>query len=375
MTAPPIKNISSATSGKHETAKHWLQRCLRKQPSVQPTDHTGSGGLRDRQYVQRPQTAPSIGTAIDAFTAPAMLAVPTDPINIQTPVCSVSLQRSDSGVVRDVNAWLDASMSTPSPPLMAGLTYWRTTTDPNAKDSIGMQHAIPIARRPDIVRPATSQARQVKPGRTRGKKIVVRMPSLAHNKLEYNTARKQINRRSKSVPVFAIPYEETQPGAPPALMTQSRSFLSSTTREIAEAGSKHSSGQSSDVPLLERSQSRFDSQGSSSLRTSDGSGSIEQRMHAFFLRSSKSGDSTRSSGAAARVTRENSMGEMSEAPTYSSGQIPPSYHSRPASVLTTSSFGCIDGMNDEQRQISQHRAALQRSMKGKIKRFAQNFTT
>lgn len=70
------------------------------------------------------------------------------------------------------------------------------------------------------------------------------------------------------------------------------------------------------------------------------------------------------------------MGSFSSAPTYFSGMPPPSYKSRPtssrpASVLTTSSFGCIDGMNPEQRELSQRRAAQQkRSMKGRLRKLA-----
>jgi hypothetical protein len=69
------------------------------------------------------------------------------------------------------------------------------------------------------------------------------------------------------------------------------------------------------------------------------------------------------------------MGDLSDAPTYFTGPPPPSYRSRAASVMTTSSFGCIDGMSVEQLQMSRQRAALQRGMKGKLKKFAQNFTT
>jgi hypothetical protein len=380
MTAPTTKNTLSASSSKHETAKQWLQRCLRKQPSVQANKDAGDGGLRDRLYVQRPRTAPSTGKVTETSAESVTPAIPTAPVDIPLPVHTPSIQppsrptRPDSGVMRDVNAWLDASMSEPSPPLMAGLTYWRTTTGPNAKDSASMQHAIPIVRKQHISRPSTSHGQPNRPARRRAKKIGVQVPYLARNKSNRDATRKIVNRRSNSVPVLALPYESTQPGAPPALLTRSRSFLSAAARDAAHPETKHNSGHSYDAPLVEQSHSRYGSPASTSLRTSEGTNSIEQRVHAFFVRSSRSGDSTRSSGAAARITRENSMGDMSEAPTYSSGPLPPSYRSRTASILTTSSFGCIDGMNAEQRQISQQRAAFQRTMKGKLKRIAQNFT-
>lgn len=101
---------------------------------------------------------------------------------------------------------------------------------------------------------------------------------------------------------------------------------------------------------------------------------MERRMNALFGRT-RSADSTQPSTSAAHGTGDGSTGDLSEAPTYFSGPPPPSYRSRPASILSTSSFGCIDGMNPAYRQISQQRAAEQRGMKNKLKRFAQNFTT
>jgi hypothetical protein len=110
-----------------------------------------------------------------------------------------------------------------------------------------------------------------------------------------------------------------------------------------------------------------------SVRLGDTESVFERRVNAIFMRTARSAEDTRPSTAAAGLTREDSMGDLSDAPTYFSGPPPPSYRSRPESILTTSSFGCIDGMNPTQRQISQQRAALQRGMKCKLKRFAQTF--
>ncbi|KAH7069643.1 hypothetical protein BKA63DRAFT_555881 [Paraphoma chrysanthemicola] len=371
MTTPVTKNTLSASSSKHETTKQWLQRYLRKQPSVQTSKDSGHGGIRDHVPVQRPQTAPSTREAAQIDTASAALPIPDVTFNVSQPIHSPSDQRlprqarPDSGVVRDVNAWLDASMSVPSPPLMAGLTYWRTTTDPNAQDSASAQHAIPIVRRPDVVRPSPSHVQPTRPVRRRVRKIGVEMPSLTRNQSSRETARKNANRRSNS-DTLAIPYEATRQGDLPAAMTRSRSFLAPAAHDVSPTETHYTIQRSEGVPFLEH-HAGFQSPASTCLRTSDGSNSIEQHVHAFFIRGSKSGESTRSSSADVRITRENSLGDISEPPTYWSGPPPPSYRtrscSRTASILTTSSFGCIDGMTTEQRQISQQRAAHKRSMK------------
>ncbi|KAL1610530.1 hypothetical protein SLS60_002199 [Paraconiothyrium brasiliense] len=115
-----------------------------------------------------------------------------------------------------------------------------------------------------------------------------------------------------------------------------------------------------------------DSSGSMQLRE------LECEMDRLVLDQGPPTGSTLRAGAlaAAHLPREDSMGSFSSAPTYFSGLPPPSYKSRPASsrpasILTTSSFGCIDGMNPEQRQLSQKRAAQkQRSMKGRLRKLA-----
>jgi hypothetical protein len=69
----------------------------------------------------------------------------------------------------------------------------------------------------------------------------------------------------------------------------------------------------------------------------------------------------------ARVSRGDSMGEGSDAPTYYTGP-PPSYRSRAVSIQTTSSFGCVDGLGPVQRSATQNRSALRKyGMRGKFK--------
>jgi hypothetical protein len=375
MKAPTTDKSFSTSDGKHKTAKQWLQRRLRKLPSIQPSNEHGHGGLRDMATIQRPNTAPSSGNVEAGASIPAM---PSVPINIQRNMHSSSVQpplrppRPNSGIMRDINAWLDAS-STPSPPLMDGVSYWRVATAANVKDTAGIQHATPIVPEREAGRPSTSHRHQARSCRRRAKRIQVQMPLLACTTFLRQGSREQVNKRSRSVPVITLPYEEMRKGTPPMLMTRKRHIVIPTVRIVPanSQGVPHTETPS-DEPLLEHPRFRHGS--ASSARTSEAEDSTDRRVDALFGRSARSADSTRPSTAAAHIDREDSMGNLSDAPAYFTGHPPPSYHSRPASIFSTSSFGCIDGMNPAQRQISQQRAALQRGVKGRLKRFAQNFT-
>ncbi|KAF1941657.1 hypothetical protein EJ02DRAFT_454901 [Clathrospora elynae] len=380
MTATTTEYTLSAANSKHGTAKKWLQRHLRKVASRQ-TLKSGreDDGILRRASLRRPRTAPSTGAALIPDVPPAM---PSIAINIERASPRPAVQppprpaRPDSGVIRDVNAWLDASMNTPSPPLMGGLPYWRTATVPGLKDSATAQHAIPLNKTTGTDRPLTAISQHGKSFRCRAKKMQGQMPSLLRTKSQRPAGRKQTNRQSASMPVMAISYESVQEGTAPFIMTRSRSFLRPATRpSTANAPARANTLLSSNQPSREHLPYR---QGTpASTRLGDTESMLERRINAMFMRAARSADSTRPSTAAAgfSLSREDSMGDLSDAPTYFSGPPPPSYRSRPESVLSTSSFGCIDGMNPAQRQMSQQRAASRRGMKGKLKKFAQTFTT
>ncbi|KAF1850379.1 uncharacterized protein K460DRAFT_270226 [Cucurbitaria berberidis CBS 394.84] len=377
MTTTTNYTISTSNS-KHETAKMWLQRHLRKAASKQ----TLKGGDEDdgtRRWIspKRPRTAPSRGTAIEPFAEPPL---PFIPINIERASLQPSIQlpprpsRPDPGVMRDVNAWLEASISSPSPPLMGGLSYWRTATIPGVKDSASVQHAIPIVGEPETVRPSTSHSQQVKSFRRHTKRLQVQMPSMLRTKSQRSVDRKQMNRRSPSMPLLAIRYEETQSAGPPRLLIRSRSFLRPVTRPstsdtTTQSTRLPSAGHQSLERLLQRHGTLAD------RRLNDGEHNIERRVCATFRPMVRSTDNTRPSTAVAAFMREESVGDLSDAPTYFTGPLPPSYRSHTASILTTSSFGCIDGMNSTQRQLSQQRAAQRRGLKAKLKKFALKFKT
>ncbi|KAG9187124.1 hypothetical protein G6011_04995 [Alternaria panax] len=375
MTAPTTEQTNTTANSKHKTAKKWLQKHLRKVTSRQrPKNDEGPVGIRRMVSLRRPRTAPSTGTAPSLGDTPAvpLVSIDIERVSPRPPVLPpIRPARPDPGVIRDVNAWLDASVNTPSPPLMGGLSYWRAATSFGVKDSTVAQHAVSLDGIPRIARPSTAISQQGKTLRRCAKKIQVQMPSLLRTKSQSQGGRKH-NRQSASMPLLAISYEDVHGATAPMLISRSRSFLRPTTRPSTRNPSTRASALLSvDQQLRDDLPSSMGT--SASVRVGDTDSVFERRVNAIFMRAARSADSTRPSTAAAGLTREDSMGDLSDAPTYFSGPPPPSYRSRPESILTTSSFGCIDGMNPTQRQISQQRAATQRGMKCKLKRFAQTF--
>lgn len=368
MLAAPNTNLS--VPGKHENAKKWLHRRLWKPASRQLLRKEGDDGLKKKPSFKRPQTAPHSGR-VSPDTA---LPVPQIPIDIDLPSPRLALHppprppRPDSEVMRDVSAWLDASASTlPPPPLMGGLAYWRSASTVPSVTSTNVQYAIPIVRESGPSRPSTPSGQQVRSFCRRAKKMQTKMPALLRTTSQRIVARKQINRRSNSMPMLAIPYEQTQQAAPPKILMRSRSFLLASARRPSEEQGLLSVG-----PLS------FDLPGLSSTRTSAACSGVEvlgdRRTNALRRQMTRSGDSTRPSTAGTPFSRNNSTCDLSEAPTYSSGRPPPSYRSRTASVLTTSSFGCVDGMSPSQRQISQQRAVMRtRGVRGRVKELRKRF--
>lgn len=359
-----------ASSSMLEGPKRWLQRQLRKKSSRQTlkaAEKTVAG--QEPVFTERPHTAPSTQTDTGAGTS---LPVPAIPISIEPDYRSLSSQpplrppRPDASVIRDVNAWLDASMITPSPPLMGGLSYWRTATTPGIKDTADMQHAIPIIRDPGQSKLFPSHGQRGKSIRRCAKKVHVQMPSLLRAK-SYRAATRKQNRRSVSMPFISLPYENTTQAAPPVLLGRSGTVLRAPARP-STANAAFGGCQEPNENKHHRLRSPASLLGEQERHT-------DRLNHARFLWMSRSAESTRPSTAAAGRSREDSMGNLSDAPTYFSGPPPPSYRSRAASIMTTSSFGCIDGMGRAQRQISQQRTAQRRGVRGKLERLAHNFTT
>ncbi|KAF3049024.1 hypothetical protein E8E11_006082 [Didymella keratinophila] len=361
---------------KHDTARKWLHKRLWKSASRQLLRTDDVGGLKRKFSLKRPQTAPASGRVTPEPIPP----MPQIPINIELPSPRLAIHppprppRPDSGVMRDVNAWLDASMNSPTPPLMDGLPYWRSASAIPTTHSADMQYAIPIVQEPGPTRPLTPSGQQMKSYCRRGaKKVQAKMPALLRTASQRVVSRKQMNRRSNSMPLLAMPYEQTQQGPPPKILTRSRSFLLASARMSISKTPTEEQGllghASLDLPVLGSTQTSI-----AYTREIERPG--ERRRYGLLRHTNKSGESTRPSTAGGHLSRDESLGNLSlsEAPTYSSGRPPPSYRSRTASIMTTSSFGCVDGMSPAQRQISQQRAAMRsRGVRGRVKELRKRF--
>lgn len=362
-------------NNKLEGPKKWLQRQLRKTASRHNLKHGESEhGLRRGASLKRPRSAPSIAAEPSSTTTATIPCVPSHTQqachrhNIPPPLRPPP---PDSGVMRDVSAWLDSSMSIPSTPLMGGVPYWRSAATTGFQDCAGVQYAVPISQESRSERPSTSHSQHVKSLRKCAKKTHVQMPSLLRTNSQRTTGRKEVKRLSSSMPVLTLPHIERSHTASPALLIASSTLLHPDMRPATASTLMRTEHLQVTSPhTLEQMHLRHGTPTDTRLLLG---GSHEQCSNAVFGRSGWGAESTRPSTAAAGLHREDSMGDISDAPTYFTGPPPPSYRSRAASVLTTSSFGCVDGMSPTQRQISQQRAAQRRGMRGRLRKFTHRF--
>ncbi|KAF1995345.1 hypothetical protein P154DRAFT_346559 [Amniculicola lignicola CBS 123094] len=344
----------------------WLRQLRRLDPDQEKVMEKADDTTTSTHPPQRPKTAPSTGTA----RKPTSFSTAREPPFARPPNQPPPRPpRPDSGVIRDVNAWLDASMAKPSAPIMSGIQYWRegspTADSPPRTD---VRYAIPIVREP-----ASSNSCHIKSFCRRAKKMQVRMPSLLRTKPNRATVQqKQAKRRSTSTPLLSLPTETAAPRTPCPL-SRSRSLMQIRRRPTSPVACGPGSGRFGvgQLHLVGPPPPFGNSVGVSRIREHESR--TERHVNAMFGDGLMAADTVRPATAVNHMSREDSMGNMSDAPTYFSGPPPPSYRSRAASILSTSSFGCVDGMNSERRQISQQQRAAQRphGVKGRLKRMAQ----
>lgn len=376
MSAMTTTKVSAGQECKQPGAcetNHWLARCLPKSGPWQTRSSKKKDKMTRQISLKRPCTAPSTGTATTSIPpVPPLPATVEHLLHGDTTKTPTRPLRPDPAVIRDVNAWLDAGMIKPSSPLMSGLPYWREDPFTSIGNPTGVQYAVPIVREQGDDMITSSHGQQLRSFCRRAKRMQVRMPSLQRMRSQRGTVRRNINRRSVSTPLLGIPYEATQEGTAPVFLMR---YGSVSHARIRPATASASTQASQVVGIPGPAPSIFEGRpirnGSHASGCSAGLECNRGRIiNAVFDRTKPADSNLRPKAAAALMLREDSMGGLSDAPTYFSGPPPPSYRSRAASILTTSSFGCIDGMDSEQRQLSQRRAAERKGVKGKLKKLA-----
>lgn len=376
MTTAIITQPLREDNTKHDTAKKWLQRHLRKKISRQVINTQEQiAGVQRRLSLKRPVTAPAMATTTELDKVPPMPPLPANFKHFEQPSSLRPPPTPDPDIGRNVNAWLNQSVRTPSPRLMGGLPYWREAPAPVIEDSSEMQHAVPLDREPMLDRPSTSHCHGTRPIRRRhGMKVQVQMPSLLRNRPQRTPSRNQANRQSASMPLIGVPYQRNQQATPPTFYVPDPTYIR-TAHQTSNIN----------IPVLPRHEQSNEQHAhnrsypsrecSDSPNTNSLGSSFERRVNAVFKYLPTMSVSSRPTTATTSIVRGDSMGTLSDVPTYATGPPPPSYRSRTASIMTTSSFGCVDGLTPEQRQLSQQRAASRKGMREKWKKFARNFST
>ncbi|KAG9197110.1 hypothetical protein G6514_002275 [Epicoccum nigrum] len=371
---PVAARSDTLLTSRHEQAKKWLNKRLRKPASRQLLRSESSEGIKRKLSLKRPQTAP----ASNSTTPEEIPLVPQILIDMGPPSTQLAIQppprppRPNTAVMRDVNAWLDSSGSVSPQPIMGGLSYWRSASAVPIAATSSMQYAVPIVRESSSSRSATPPRRQMKSlCRRRAKRVQAKLPPLLRTTSQRVATHPQNSGHSNSMPFISIAYEQTIRRASPKLMTRSKSFLLGSARKSSPKASTE------EQELLTLDQSSPDVPVLGSTRVGATYNGIERgRVRETSGQAGRCSSRPTNSG----THLDESMGDLtlSEAPTYSSGLPPPSYRSRSrtASIVTTSSFGCVDGMSPAQRQISvqQQRVAMKnRGMRGRVKELRKLF--
>lgn len=385
MTSHTTNDLATAQlseqTAKQGPVKHWLTRQLSR-ATLRKEQESGEIVKMLRQIpvrrpgtpnsLGRPSTAPCSGTTTTDESVPPPPPIPAEFLHL------LNRQKLDSPLqpsrpspmgAPNVDAWLDASK--PPAALMGGLSYWRSGNPTATNNVTNVQYAIPIIQEPDCEKCSTSHGQQLKSLYRRAKKQV-RMPSFRQLRSP-NTSEGNYVERSESVPALITPHEHTQLGESPAIIAGEGATDAAPRPSTAVAATPMILPNGEAVMVSADSLLRRDSMSSIQLLEME----FEMDQLVSDHGSPNGSDRRRGALAATHPPREDSMGSFgSSAPTCFSGVPPPSYQSRPASsrpvsILTVSSFGCIDGMNAEYRALSQKKAAeKQRTMKGRLKKLA-----
>lgn len=281
--------------------------------------------------------------------------------------------RPDSDVLRHVNAWLDTSVIKPDTKIKTEITsrgHGAGASETMQPETKYTKYTIPIVEAEETRNTITDHGRHQPHFFTRrAKKREVKIPFVHRSRSHRAIRPRSIStpRRSLSMPLLSL---DTERGEASTLDSpvSSRSLM-----DFIPCTSDHSS--LSSIMRRIRTEDMHNSRpGTSTLSEAGGAESrMDRRINAFCQRAPTLVEFPRLAGSINGVMKQGSTGNLSEAPTYSSGVAPPSYRSRAVSIRSTSSFGCVDGMSAEYRRQKKYERQQKRdrSVKERLKRFAQ----
>jgi hypothetical protein len=258
--------------------------------------------------------------------------------------------RPSSTIIRDVHTWLDATVIRPSPGVMGGIPYWRDpSTFSSSPSSSDVQYAVPIVNHSRIESDGSETSSESH--RRHRIRFIARSPPKVHV-------------RMRSMPLLPSQRHErdTSSSAPKHHSKSLMTLLSrSTIQKLPTADALEVVAVQANRRNILRGTCRWGwmknlwvSREDELVLVAQTSVSREQLLGAEPLRALISS-----------MIHEDSMGNLSEVPTYYSGAPPPSYRTYATSIRSMSSFGCIDGFrspNGNRRQSSSRRRGMKRKL-------------
>lgn len=259
--------------------------------------------------------------------------------------------RPSSTIIRDVHTWLDSTVIRPSPGVMGGIPYWQDpstfSSNPSPSD---VQYAVPIVNHSRIESDGSETFSESH--RRHRIRFIARSPPKVHV-------------RMRSMPLLPSQHHErdTSSSAPKHRSKSLMALLSrSTIQELPTADALEVVAVQANRRNILRGTRRWGWM--KNLWVSHGD-ELVLVAQTGVSRERLPGADESLGALISSMIHEDSMGNLSEVPTYHSGAPPPSYRTYATSIRSMSSFGCIDGLRSPdgtRRQGSSRKRGMKRKL-------------